>query len=298
MHTDINQKSWIEFLPEALRPYGYLARLDRPIGIWLLLLPGWWAIALAAGGALSMNGDDWKVAGLFAVGAVVMRAAGCVVNDLWDRDLDRRVERTALRPLAAGTVSRPQAFAFLLFLLLIGLSILLQLSLVAVLLGILVMPLIALYPLMKRITWWPQAFLGLTFNFGVLMGWAAVSYVVGLPALLLYGVAILWTLGYDTIYAHQDKEDDAKIGIKSAALKLGACSKKVIAGFYAAAFLLLLAAMVAAQAGVLSCILLLLPAAHTALCLRKWNPDNPNSSLSVFKASRDTGLLVLLAIAF
>jgi 4-hydroxybenzoate polyprenyltransferase len=270
-HTDIKPDSWTAHLPRAFRPYALLARLDRPIGIWLLLLPGWWAIMLSAGGASSMNLRDSSIFALFALGAVIMRAAGCVINDLWDRKLDAKVERTRARPLASGEIS-------------------------TVLLGIISLPLIVLYPLMKRWTWWPQAFLGLTFNFGVLMGWAAVTGSVELPALLLYTGGVFWTLGYDTIYAHQDKEDDALAGIKSTALKFGAHSRRYVMFFYGAAWVLI--ALAALLVGGIILALLLIPAgAHLFMQLRIWQIDNPVSALSVFKSNRDCGLMVLAALA-
>ncbi|MCB1555706.1 MAG: 4-hydroxybenzoate octaprenyltransferase [Alphaproteobacteria bacterium] len=298
MHTDINRKSLIARFPEPLRSYAYLARLDRPVGIWLLLLPGWWAVLLAAGGAGAMNPDDWRLAGLFGLGAVIMRAAGCVVNDLWDRKLDQNVVRTADRPLAAGIIKPFSAIAFLALLLCGGLAILLRMPLVTVLLGVMVVPLIFLYPLMKRITWWPQAFLGLTFNFGALMGWSAVTGIVGLPSLLLYAGGIFWTLGYDTVYAHQDKEDDLRIGVKSSAIRLGRHSKKAVAGFYAVAGVLIVAAFLAAQAGPFSVALLVLPALQIIHAHKRWNPEDAASSLQAFRAARNTGFLVLLAVFF
>ena len=296
-HTDIKSGGWIgQYVPEKLHSCVYLARLDRPIGIWLLLLPGWWAIILASGGARSLNLYDIKLLALFGIGAVVMRAAGCIVNDLWDRKLDAQVARTRARPLAAGTVGVKQALFFLVLLLLLGLWILLQIpSLVTVLLGFLALPLIALYPLMKRITWWPQLFLGVIFNFGVLMGWSAVTGVVGQPSMLLYAGAILWTLGYDTVYAHQDKEDDMRIGIKSTALKLGRHSKKWVAGFYAVSWLLLMNAFIAAEAGVLSGFVMLAVAGHFVWQIYRWDINNPQSALDVFRSNRDLGLIILAA---
>jgi 4-hydroxybenzoate polyprenyltransferase len=188
-----------------VRPYALLMRLDRPIGWWLLLLPGWWAIALAGGGVQGLSGWDWTMLVLFFFGAIIMRGAGCIVNDLWDRDLDAKVERTKARPLASGEVQIWQACAFLAVLLFLGLLILLATdSAVAFWLGLLSLSFIVAYPYMKRITWWPQAFLGLTFNFGVPMGWAAATGFLSWPALFLYAGAFFWTLGYDTIYAHQD----------------------------------------------------------------------------------------------
>jgi 4-hydroxybenzoate polyprenyltransferase len=290
IHTDIKREGWVEkLLPPFLRPYAALARLDRPIGIWLLLLPGWWAIMLAAGGATRMDGADWTIFALFGIGAVVMRAAGCVINDLWDRDLDKKVERTSARPLASGEISVKQTTGFLVALLVLGLIILLQMNALTVLLGFLSLPLIAIYPLMKRFTWWPQLFLGFTFNFGALMGWSAVTGAIEFPAVLLYAGGIFWTLGYDTIYAHQDKEDDALAGIKSTALLFGVESKKFVSVFFSIAYVLI---FMASQS------LFLIPAAlHLAWQLRVWMPDDAASSLRVFKSNRDFGILVLLGLA-
>lgn len=278
-----------------VRPYAYLMRLDRPIGTWLLLLPGWWAIMLAAGGGPGINGFIFNTLALFWFGAIVMRGAGCVINDLWDRKLDRQVERTQARPLAAGTIDERAALIFLVILLLIGLGILWQMSLVTVLLGFMVFPLIVLYPLMKRWTWWPQAFLGLTFNFGALMGWAAVNDVISVTALSLYVAGFFWTLGYDTIYAHQDKEDDARIGIKSSAIKLGENSKNYVTIFYLLAATFLFIAFLTAGAGWVSLALLVPAALHLAWQIKVWDMDDPENSLMVFKSNQDFGMLVMLA---
>jgi len=294
-HTDIKSDGWIARLPAFMRPYALLARLDRPVGIWLLLLPGWWALMLSTGGVWRLNGEDIKLLLLFGLGAVVMRAAGCVLNDIYDRDLDAVVARTKSRPLASGAVSRAQAFIFLAVLLLTGAVVLFQMNFVAVLLGFLSLPLIALYPLMKRITWWPQLFLGVTFNFGALIGWAAATGTVGVPALLLYMGAIFWTLGYDTIYAHQDKDDDQLAGIKSTALKLGARSKTFVAIVYGVAFVFIALAFVMGGAGILSYLLLILPALHLAGQIKRWDEHDAQSCLQLFRSNRDFALLVLLA---
>jgi 4-hydroxybenzoate polyprenyltransferase len=290
MHTDIKREGWIEkVLPPVLRPYAALARLDRPIGIWLLLLPGWWAILLASNKPTRMDGEVWEFLVLFGIGAVVMRAAGCVVNDLWDRDLDKKVGRTSLRPLASGEVTVRQAAVFLAALLFAGFVILLQFNTLTILLGVLSLPLIAIYPLMKRFTWWPQLFLGLVFNFGALMGWSAVTGTIELPALLLYAGGIFWTLAYDSIYAHQDKEDDALAGIKSTALLFGKKSRTYVAAFFCIAYVLLFTA---------SQSLFLIPAAlHLTWQLYAWKPDDAASSLRIFKSNRDFGILVLLGLA-
>ena len=216
--TDIPNESWIDRLaPTGTRPYLSLARADRPIGTWLLLLPCWWSISLA-----SPSWPDGKMLVLFVIGSLVMRGAGCTVNDIVDRNFDARVARTAARPISSGQVSVRQAIIFLALQLLLGLVVLLQFNTFAIGLGIGSLVLVALYPFMKRITYWPQLFLGLTFNWGALLGWAAVKGGFGLSAAVLYAAGIFWTLGYDTIYAHQDKEDDILIGVKSTALKFGA----------------------------------------------------------------------------
>lgn len=295
-HTDIQKLHWIErFVPKSFLPYAYLARLDRPIGIWLLLLPSLWAIFLSAGGATGLNWTIVKIIALFCVGSIVMRAAGCVVNDLWDRDFDSKVERTRTRPLASGAISPKQAFVFLTVLLGIGALILFQLSIVSILLGFLVLPLIGLYPLMKRLTWWPQAFLGITFNFGVLIGWSAVTGVLSLPALFLYVAAIYWTLGYDTIYALQDKDDDGLIGIKSLALKLGDKVKDWIAIFYAVSFVFMVLAFFLSGAGLISYAILVLAAIHLFWQTKKLRLDDPLLALTIFKSNRAFGVLVALA---
>lgn len=293
-HTDIKTDGWIARLPAAARPYAGLMRLDRPIGTWLLLLPGWWAIMLAGGG---WRGADWGLMVLFGLGAVIMRGAGCVINDMWDRDLDRMVERTRGRPLAAGLVSRRQAGLFALLLCGAGFLILLQMTGLAIVLGVMTLPLIISYPLMKRVTWWPQAFLGLTFNAGALIGWAAVTGDLPVAAWGLYVAGILWTLAYDTVYAHQDKDDDALVGIRSTALLFGAAGRRWVAGFCALSWLVTLAAFAVAGAGSLSCVVLILPALFALGQVRLWRMDDPRSSLRVFRASRDYGLLVLLAAA-
>ena len=217
----------LHLLPQRLRPFAVLARLDKPIGTWLLLWPGLRSVALATDGL-----PDIRLLALFAAGALVMRSAGCVYNDIVDRDFDARVERTRDRPIAAGVISVKTALVFLTLLLAIGLAILLQLNGFAILLGIASLVLVFTYPFMKRITYWPQAFLGLTFNWGTLLGWAAVEGGLSWPAGLLYAGGIAWTLGYDTIYAHQDKEDDALIGVKSSALALGDKTKLWLWIFY------------------------------------------------------------------
>lgn len=295
-YTDIKPYGFVmRKLPENMRPYALLMRLDRPIGWWLLLLPGWWSIALASGGIAGMNIYSWVLMALFLIGAVVMRGAGCVVNDLWDRNIDKLVERTRGRPLASGTVSVKQGFAFLSALLFVGACILFSLSEMAIILGFAVLPLIALYPYMKRITYWPQFFLGITFNFSALMGWAAVHNEISAAPVLLYFGGIFWTIGYDTIYAHQDKEDDVMAGVKSTALKFGAASKRLVFGVYLLAILLLSVAIMSVKMDPTALALLMLPIFHMAWQLRSWQMDDQESSLRIFKSNRYFGLLLLLA---
>ena len=291
--SDIVRGTWFERLaPPAARPYMRLARLDRPIGTWLVLLPGWWGIALAAPG----TGPDVALLALFAVGAVVMRGAGCVVNDIADRDYDARVARTADRPLPSGAVSVARSLAFLAALLAAGLAVLVQFNAFAIAVGAASLVLVFPYPLMKRITYWPQAWLGLTFNWGALVGWAAVRGTLEAPALALYAAGFFWTLGYDTIYAHQDKADDARIGVKSTALLFGTASRHWIAAFYVAATALL------AAAGWLAALAwpfyagLALAAAHLAWQAARVRFDDPRDCLAKFRVNRDFGLIVCAAI--
>lgn len=286
-HTDIRSGDWIERLPPSWQPYARLARLDRPVGVWLLLWPAFWALALVRA--------DLTFYLLFTIGAVVMRAAGCVINDMWDRELDAQVERTKLRPLASGVLSLKQAGVFLLALLLVGLVILLQFPPLAIGLGAASLVLIILYPLMKRVTWWPQAFLGLTFNWGVLMGAAVVGFLP-LWAWPLYAAGVLWTLGYDTIYAHQDREDDALAGIKSTARMFAGQSKFWVGGFYAGCVLLILLAGMVAQVGWGFYGMMILAAAHLVWQVQGWQMNNPADCLRRFRANRDFGLLVFLAM--
>lgn len=228
--TDV---SWIDlYLPEGARPYAKLARLDKPIGTWLLAWPCMWSITLAAPPG---NLPDFKMLVLFGCGALLLRGAGCTINDLLDRDIDIKVDRTKLRPVASGVLTPFQGISFLGLQLLLGLGILLQLNNYSRILGASSLLLVFSYPLMKRFTFWPQAFLGLTFNWGALLGWSAVRGSLD-PAIVfpLYISGVFWTLVYDTIYAHQDKEDDLKVGVKSTALRFGDSTKEWLTGFSAA----------------------------------------------------------------
>ena len=284
------QLTWVDRLPQRLRPFAVLARWDRPIGTWLLLWPCWWGVALAPGW------PDLKLLALFAIGAVAMRGAGCVINDLADRDLDARVERTRHRPLASGQLSARQALAFLALQLMVGLLVLLSFNRFTILLGFAAMPLVLAYPFMKRITWWPQAFLGLTFNWGALVGWSAATGDLAAPALTLYVAGFLWTLGYDTIYAHQDKVDDALIGVKSSARFLGEATPRWLWCFYAAALALIGVAGWRAGIGPGFYPILALAGAHLAWQVHTLDIDDAESCLVRFRSNREFGWLVLLAL--
>ncbi len=282
-------------MPDAIRPYLYLMRLDRPIGTWLLLLPGWWAILLAGGlGA-------WPTLTLFAIGAIVMRGAGCVVNDLWDRDLDSKVERTSTRPIPNGDVTPKQAMIFLGGLLFLGFIILLQFNLTTIILGVVSLAFIVAYPLMKRITWWPQAFLGLTFNFGALMGWAAITGGLGWQAWVLYIASFFWTLGYDTIYALQDRRDDALIGIKSSARwlseKWDGNIKMPLYAFYAVHYLYFAVVLLwGSNISFFGVVFLTLPLLHLIWQVKTLDTDSPQNALKRFQSNRDYGLLMCVVI--
>jgi 4-hydroxybenzoate polyprenyltransferase len=278
-------------LPPAALPYARLMRADRPIGTWLLLFPCWWGIALATPGLPS----PWLFA-LFALGAFVMRGAGCTYNDIVDRDFDGRVARTADRPIPSGAVSVRGALAFLLAQLLVGLVILLTFDMATIALGVASLVLVFTYPLMKRVTWWPQFFLGLAFNWGALMGWSAVAGGLALAPLLLYAGGIAWTLGYDTIYAHQDREDDALVGIKSSARRLGARTRPALGAFYAAAVLLFAAAGAQAGLGWPFWIALAAAALQLAWQVRGVDIDQPSDCLAKFRSNRIVGWLVLAGI--
>lgn len=291
--SDIRQDFWLyRLLPPGARPYASLARLDRPSGTWLLLLPCWWALALAPAPA-GLWPDAWLVL-LFAVGALVMRGAGCTINDIADREFDAKVARTATRPLPSGAVTLRQAVAFLGLQLAVGLAILLCLNGTAIWVGAASLALVVAYPFMKRFTYWPQAFLGLTFNWGALLGWAAATGEVGWPALALYLAGLNWTLVYDTIYAHQDRADDALIGVKSTALKFGRRTGLWISGFG------LLAVALWALAGWLQGAAwpwyagVGLAALHLAWQIATLDIDDPVGCKRRFQSNRWTGLLLVL----
>ncbi len=290
--ADAPPENWVDrYAPAFARPYMKLARLDRPIGTWLLLWPCWWSIALAADGM-----PDIGMMVLFGVGAVVMRGAGCTYNDIVDRDIDGMVERTKLRPIPSGAVSLTQAFAFLGLQLGIGLLILLSLSGTAIALGFASVLLISIYPWMKRITYWPQIVLGLVFNWGALMGYAAVRDSLGTAPVLLYLGAIFWTIGYDTIYAHQDKDDDALIGVKSSALKLGADTPKYLWRFYGAMMIGLCAAGLAGDMSAIYFVIVAGAGAHLAWQIVTLDIDDDARCLRLFRSNRDFGLIVFVAM--
>jgi 4-hydroxybenzoate polyprenyltransferase len=288
--------NWVDtHAPLWSRPYLRLARLDRPIGSWLLLLPCWWSAALAAGLARDVSRLPLILA-LFLVGAFVMRGAGCTWNDITDRDLDAKVERTRSRPIPAGQVGVRQALAFLVAQALIGLAILLQFNRFAIATGIASLAIVAVYPFMKRITWWPQVVLGLAFSWGALMGFAVIFGWIGLPALFLYAGSIAWVIGYDTIYAHQDTEDDALIGVKSTARLFGARTHRALILFYSLAVVLIGAALALAGAGVSAWIGLAAFAGHLGWQVARLRIDDPALCLRVFKSNRDAGLLLFAGL--
>jgi len=291
-HTDIPDQGWIaQRAPAWLKPYLRLARLDRPIGTWLLLWPCWWSLALAADGR-----PDPLMLALFALGALVMRGAGCAWNDITDRDYDGRVERTRGRPLPAGELTVAQAAAFMVLLGLIGLAILLSFNAFAIWVGVASLITVVIYPFMKRLTWWPQFFLGLAFNWGALLGWAAVRGDLALPALLLYLGGIAWTLGYDTIYAHQDKEDDALIGVKSSARRLGANTRPALWLFYVLALIGFAAAGFTAGRGGLFALGLVVAAAQLGWQAALVRIDDPADCLRKFRSNTWFGWILFAAI--
>ena len=292
---DAATTNWVDrYAPAALRPWLKLGRLDRPTGIWLLMLPGWQGIALA--GAMAGRAPDAILMLKVFLGAALMRAAGCAYNDIVDREIDAKVVRTAGRPIPSGQISVKQAWAFLVGCALISLAILLTMSLLAIGLGVGSLGLVAAYPFMKRITWWPQAWLGLTFNWGALLGFAAATGHLGWPALLLYASGVFWTLGYDTIYAVQDLEDDALAGVKSSALRLGAGAPKAVLGFYVIAFVLALTAAWTAKLGPL----FIPPAALFGLHLSRQaaalDVTDGTDALKLFKSNTLVGALLVLAL--
>ena len=295
--ADAVSHHWVEHLPTRLKPYAQLMRLDRPAGAWMLFWPCVFGLVLgaAAQDRVFTAWRDFMYVVLFGLGTIVMRGAGCTLNDIVDRKYDAAVARTRGRPIPSGAVSVRAAAIFLAVLCLAGLAILLQLNPFSIGLGAASLLLVAAYPFMKRITWWPQAWLGLTFNWGALLGFAAETGQLDWPAALLYAGLIFWTLGYDTIYALQDIEDDTLIGVKSTARLFGANAKVWIARFYAIAFTLVLASGYAAHSGWLFTPLLLLAGAHFLWQVKTLDIANSGNALHLFRANREAGGLIGLA---
>ncbi len=287
---DSERRGIIAFLPPWLRPYASLIRLDRPIGTWLLYWPCAWSVALAG------VGSRWDLLLWFALGAFAMRSAGCVYNDIVDRDLDRRVERTRLRPLASGRVSIRSAWLLIALLCFIGLIVLLQLNPLAATVALVSVAPVAAYPFMKRITWWPQAWLGLVFSWGALVGWPAVFGTLEWPPLLLWFGSIAWVIGYDTLYAIQDIEDDALVGVKSSARRLGDKAAVGVGLFYAAALVLWGAAIWSVRPEWLALAALAPAAMHLANQALRADPSDGELALRLFRSNRICGLLVFLAM--
>jgi 4-hydroxybenzoate polyprenyltransferase len=294
--ADAAPENWVDRLaPAGMRPYLRLARLDRPIGTWLLLWPCWWGVALAAPHA-GRRFPDLMLMVLFAAGAILMRGAGCTYNDIVDREFDAQVARTRERPIPSGAVSVRQAWRFAAILALASFVIFLCFNDYTKLLGVLSLALVAVYPFAKRVTFWPQAVLGLAFNWGALMGFSADTGALAPPAVILYAAGFFWTLGYDTIYAHQDKEDDALIGVKSTALRLGRRTKSYLWIFYGVSLLLLILAGLSGGLGFGFWPLLIPVGAHLAYQIVMLDIDDPDSCLKLFRANREAGGLVFLAL--
>jgi 4-hydroxybenzoate polyprenyltransferase len=290
---DSERRGLIGALPAALRPYASLMRLDRPIGAWLLFWPGAWSVALAG-----LGPSGWRGFGLIlwlGLGAWAMRSAGCVYNDIVDRDLDAQVERTRSRPLASRRISLAGAWALLVGLSLIGLLVLLQLGRTAQIVALASLAPVALYPFMKRITWWPQAWLGLVFSWAALVGWPAVTGTLEATALLLYAGSIAWVVGYDTIYALQDVEDDALVGVKSSARALGANARLGVGIFYALALALWAVALWRVRSDGLVLVALAPMALHLVWQVATLRPADGADALAKFRSNRFAGLLMFLA---
>jgi 4-hydroxybenzoate polyprenyltransferase len=287
---DSERRGFIGVLPPRLRPFASLMRLDRPIGTWLLYWPCAWSVALTG------VGGRWDLFLWLALGAFAMRSAGCVYNDIVDRDLDREVERTRLRPLASRRVSLRSAWVLVGLLCLVGLVVLFQLKWVAAITALASLAPVAAYPFMKRITWWPQAWLGLVFSWGALVGWPAKTGSLQLPAILLWFGSIAWVIGYDTLYAIQDKEDDALVGVKSSARRLGEWASLGVGACYSAALLLWGAAIWTVRPDWVALLTLVPAALHLASQTFRTDPNNGELALTLFRSNRTLGLLVFLAM--
>ncbi|MDR3372325.1 MAG: 4-hydroxybenzoate octaprenyltransferase [Ancalomicrobiaceae bacterium] len=294
--ADAVRGHWVDrLLPVSWRPYARLMRLERPIGWWLLLWPCWWSTALAAIAGHSAIPNPWHLA-LFLVGAIVMRGAGCTYNDIVDRDIDDAVARTRSRPIPSGQVSVGQAKLFMLALALVGLLVVLAFNWFTVGLGIASLAIVAVYPFMKRVTDWPQFVLGLAFSWGALMGWAASFGRLDPSAYLLYAGAILWTIGYDTIYAHQDKEDDVLVGVRSTARLFGSRTKPALVILYAGALVMIGLACAMAGAGIAAYLGLAAAAGHMGWQIWRLDIDDGDRCLQLFRSNRETGWLVFAGL--
>jgi 4-hydroxybenzoate polyprenyltransferase len=287
---DSERHGFIGALPPRLRPFASLMRLDRPIGNWLLYWPCVWSVSLAG------VGGRWTLFLWLGLGAWAMRSAGCVYNDIIDRDLDRRVERTRLRPLASGRVTLESAWLLIVGLCLIGLVVLLQLNLTAAIIALVSIVPVAAYPFMKRITWWPQAWLGIVFSWGALVGWPAVTGSLSLTTFLLWFGSIAWVIGYDTLYAIQDIEDDALVGVKSSARRLGSKAPLGVGIFYAVAVLLWGAAIWSVRPDWFALLALLPAALHLANQALRADVGDGDLALKLFRSNRTCGLLVCLGM--
>jgi len=293
--ADAARGNWVDGLaPAVTRPYLRLARFDRPIGSWLLLIPCWWSLGIAGMHARTLP-SLWHIV-LFFVGAFAMRGAGCTWNDLVDRDLDGKVERTRSRPIPSGQVTARQAAIFMVVQALLGLAVLLQFNRATILCGFASLAVVAIYPFMKRITYWPQIVLGLAFSWGALMGWPAMFARLDAPALVLYAGSICWVIAYDTIYAHQDREDDLLIGIKSTALLFQERTRPMLAVFYAGAVLLIGAAGIMAGGGAIFIVGMLAFAVHLGWQVARIDIDDPAQCLTLFRSNRDAGLILFAAM--
>lgn len=294
--TDAPAGNWVDrWAPSVSRPFLRLARADRPIGTWLLLWPCWWSLALAH----LARGETWPnlwFMALFAIGAFVMRGAGCAYNDYVDREFDAKVERTRNRPIPSGQVTPNQALAFVVALSLIGLAVLVQFNTFTIALGIASLALVMVYPFMKRLTYWPQVILGLTFNWGALVGWAALYGSLTAPPVLLYAGAVVWTVAYDTIYAHQDKEDDLMLGLKSTAIRFGEHTVGWLSGLYAAAVAMWVAAAILAGAGIATYAALAFIAAHFTWQVTTLDCGDADNCLNRFKSNRDVGIALFAGL--
>jgi 4-hydroxybenzoate polyprenyltransferase len=294
--ADADRGNWVDrYAPLAWRPYARLARLDRPIGWWLLLWPCWWSSALAAVAAGAPYPNPWHLA-LFLVGAIVMRGAGCTYNDVVDRDVDAKVTRTRSRPIPSGQVSAKRAFAFAVALSFVGLAVLLQFNWQTILVGAGSLVVVAAYPFAKRVTDWPQMVLGLAFSWGAFLGWTAVFGRLDWPPVLLYLAAILWTIGYDTIYAHQDRRDDAIVGVRSTARLFGRYTKLSIGALFAATVAALAVAFALVGAGWVAYVGLAAFAGHLAWQVATLDEDDPARCLMLFRSNRIAGWLPFLGL--